>query len=110
MPDDFTPTATLLGGMIRIDGYALSAEDVAVGEDLILTLAWQPTAELPPQTALFVHLLGGDGQLYGQQDLPARPQADGLTLTQFRISPPVWRLSGAYTIAAGAYAAEPLPG
>ena len=107
MPDDFTPTATLLSDMIRIDGYALSPEDVAVGEDLILTLAWQPTAELPPQTALFVHLLSGDGQLYGQQDLPARPQAEGLTLTQFRISAQFGAYPGPYQLAVGAYAAEP---
>lgn len=109
LPDHFTATSIVLGGLLQIDGYALSPTNVAVGEELVLTLAWRPTAELSPETALFVHLLGGDGRLFGQQDLPARPQPEGLTLTQFRISPQFGAYPGSYTLAAGAYAGEPLP-
>jgi hypothetical protein len=109
LPPDFTPMSILLGDLIQIEGYALSTAEVATGEELVLTLAWQPTGELAPETALFVHLLSGDGRLYGQQDLPAHAQPEGLTLTQFRIVPQFGAYPGSYTLAAGAYAREPLP-
>lgn len=87
MPDTFTSLDLILGGQLQIAGYQLSQETVAIGHEMSVTLAWQPLSEWEAETRLAVHLVGFDGQIYGQQDVVLRPQPDGLTLTQFWLTP-----------------------
>jgi hypothetical protein len=108
LPPEFTPLDLTLGETLRITGYALNQTAVAIGQEAILTLAWQPVANPQSPISLFAHLVGADGRLYAQQDLPATPQPDGLTLTQFRLTPRPGALPGDYAVLIGAYGAEPL--
>lgn len=108
VPAGFTPLDVTLGGAIRLLGYQLGAAEVEIGQEVILTLAWQPLADLPVSTSFFAHLVGQDGRLYAQQDPPARPQPDGVTLTQFRLTPRLGAAPGDYALLVGAYGAEPL--
>ena len=109
LPDHFTALDINLGAALALRGYQLVPGQYSAGQELVLTLAWLPLAPLPPGTTLFLHLLDADGRLRGQQDLPARPQPEGLTLTQFRLTPHAGTTPGPYTLVVGAYAAEPLP-
>lgn len=107
LPADFAPLEQRLDQAIRLHGYALDPPIVAQGAETTLTLAWQPLAA--GEYTLFAHLVGANGRLYSQQDLPARPQADGLTLTQLRLTPPPGALPGDYAILIGAYTSEGRP-
>ena len=108
LPDDFAPLDLTLGGVVQITGYALNQTAVAIGQEAILTLAWQPTVDLQSPISLFAHLVGVDGRVYAQQDVPATPQTVGLTLTQFRLTPRPGALPGDFAVLIGAYGAEPL--
>jgi len=108
LPPDFAPLDLTLGGTIQIMGYTLNLTAVPIGQEAILTLAWQPVSTLQSPISLFGHLVGADGRLYAQQDLPAAPQPAGLTLTQFRLTPRPGALPGDYAVLIGAYGAEPL--
>jgi hypothetical protein len=74
----------------------------------LLTLAWQPLSSLP-NLSLFAHLVGVEGQLYGQQDQAVIGREEGLTLTQFALTPSFGAAPGDYAIMVGAYNPEPLP-
>lgn len=108
LPDDFAPLDVTLGGVVQITGYAVNQTAVAIGQEAILTLAWQPTVDLPSPISLFAHLVGVDGRVYAQQDAPAAPQTIGLTLTQFRLTPRPGALPDEFALLIGAYGAEPL--
>ncbi|MBP6015412.1 MAG: DUF2723 domain-containing protein [Candidatus Promineofilum sp.] len=84
LPDSFVESDLMLGDAVAVVGYQLATPDgVAAGEEGVVTIAWRPVAELLPDMGLFVHLVGPDGVLYGQDDRPA-VAAEGITLTQFR--------------------------
>ncbi len=88
-PPLFKPVDLTLGGVIDVLAYRYESPNGAMltpGNEAVITIAWQPTAELPPDTSLFLHLVGEDGILYAQDDVPARA-AEGVTLTQFRLAP-----------------------
>ena len=123
LPAGFTPLDLQLGERIRVRGFSnqysvFSNQDavvssqntagLAVGETAVLTLAWEPVGEWTEPLSLFAHLVGPDGQLYAQADLPARPQPDGLTLTRFYLTPRPGALPGEYSLMVGGYEAEPL--
>ncbi|MCA9932382.1 MAG: hypothetical protein KC415_00555, partial [Anaerolineales bacterium] len=108
LPDGFTPLDVTLGGAVHLLGYQLSAAAVQIGQETAVTLAWEPLADLPVPLSLFAHGVGGGGRLIAQDDQVARPQADGITLTQLRLTPRPGTLPGDYTLGVGAYAAEPL--
>ncbi|MBE2221283.1 MAG: hypothetical protein IAF02_07070, partial [Anaerolineae bacterium] len=113
LPDTFTPLDLVLGDTIEIFGYKLGKTAVEIGEETTLTLAWKPTPQssifnLQSPISLFTHLVSPDGHLYAQQDLPATPQAEGITLTQFRLTPRPGAQPGDYAIMIGAYGSEPL--
>jgi len=108
LPPDFTPLDLTLGDSLHITGYNLNQTAVPIGQEAILTLAWQPVSHLQSPVSLFAHLVGADGRLVAQQDLPATPQPDGLTLTQFRLTPRPGALPGDDAVLIGAYGAEPL--
>jgi hypothetical protein len=109
LPATFSPLTLVLGDAIQIVGYNLNQPAIPIGQEAILTLAWQPLTALPTPLTLFAHLVGPDGRLYAQQDLPATPQSAGLTLTQFRLTPRPGALPGDFAVLVGAYSADPLP-
>lgn len=113
LPANFTILNVTLGSAIQLSGYQLDTTAVAVGHEAILTLAWQPTTDLPTATSLFAHLVNDNNQIIGQEDVPAQPQPAGITLTQFRLVPRpgasrLGAMPGVITIHVGAYASEPL--
>jgi hypothetical protein len=57
-----------LGGSVELLGYDLSADSVAPGETLTLTLTWRALTEMDRGYTVFTHLLAPDGSMTGQQD------------------------------------------
>ncbi|MCA9923240.1 MAG: DUF2723 domain-containing protein, partial [Anaerolineales bacterium] len=70
---------------VQVLGFQLNRDAVPIGQETMLTLAWQTADD--DSVPLYVHLIGFDGRLYAQDDLTVRPQAAGITLTQFRLTP-----------------------
>jgi hypothetical protein len=60
----------VLGGCVRLTGYDLPETPLRVGQELPLTLYWQPTAALARDYTVFVHLLDETGTIVGQGDGP----------------------------------------
>lgn len=84
LPDGFVESDLLVADAIAVLGYRLETPDgVAAGEEAVVIVAWRPVAQPLSDVSLFVHLVGPDGMLYGQDDKPA-VAAEGITLTQFR--------------------------
>ena len=86
LPAGYRAARLSLDGLIDVVGYRVEEPAGAMltpGSEAVITIAWQPTAALPADLSLFLHLVGADGVLYAQDDRPARP-AEGITLTQFR--------------------------
>jgi hypothetical protein len=112
LPANFTPLDLTLGDAIHIRGYQLADTAVSPTESTTLTLAWQPAHSSlithHSSLSLFTHLTSSDGRLYAQQDLPAIPQPDGITLTRFRLTPRPGAQPGEYTLLIGAYGDQPL--
>ncbi|MFQ5578757.1 MAG: hypothetical protein ACE5G8_17405 [Anaerolineae bacterium] len=72
-----TPQPTRLQGGIRLEGFRLhgdgdNAEALTLkpGDTLRLSLYWRGEAPIQTDYTVFTHLLGPDGQLYGQWDNP----------------------------------------
>lgn len=103
LPSGFVPSDVILGDVLHIAGYDIEHRHVAVGQEITLTIAWRPISELPAPTSLFAHLVGDGSQIYAQDDPLARPQAQGMTLTQFRLTPRLGATPGEYEILVGAY-------
>ena len=103
IPATFDPVSLSLGGAIAVQGFQLQPAQVEIGQDVLLTVAWSAGGELPEGATLFTHLVGGDGALLAQADVALRPQSDGLTLTQFRLTPRPGTAPGDYTLMLGAY-------
>jgi len=57
-----------LGDHIRFLGYDLPQPELSRDQPLAVTLYWQATAPLTTSYTVFTHLLGPDGQLWGQLD------------------------------------------
>jgi hypothetical protein len=115
LPDEFVGTELYLEDAIAIVGYHLDLRRARIGRPLLLTLAWQPIEDAKTPGKMFAHLVGADGAIVAQEDPPASARADGLTLTQFRLTPRPGTLPGEYDILIGAYevdgqaATEPSP-
>jgi hypothetical protein len=108
IPLSFSELDLGLGETIQIKGFEIASKEVSLTDEILLTLAWEPIQAVEPGTALFAHLVKPDGSLAGQQDLPARAQEEGFTITQFRLAPFTGTPSGQYEIYIGAYGQEPL--
>ena len=114
LPADFSPMGLLLGEAIAIQGFKLQPAQVEIGQEMVLTVAWSSVGALPDGATLFTHLVAGDGVLLAQADVTLRPQTDGLTLTQFRLTPRPGTAPGDYSLMLGAYrfsleGLQPLP-
>jgi hypothetical protein len=108
LPEDFTKLGLRLGDYFEIRGYHVGGEAVEVGSETLLTIAWR-FVELNSQgTTIFAHLVGEDGRIYAQQDIPVVAKDEGLTFTQFRLTTRPGAQPGDYTLMIGAYDTEPL--
>jgi hypothetical protein len=108
LPANFNKFELTLGGAIHILGFEIESPDIALTDEAVFTLAWQPINALEEGTTLFAHLVAADGSLAGQQDIPIQAQEDGITFTQFRLSPFTGTKPGQFQVLLGAYAQEPL--
>jgi hypothetical protein len=113
LPANYSPLDLRLGDRIHLQGYRLEQTEVTAGQTAVLTLAWSPLADWTEPLTLFAHLVGTDGRIYAQQDLPIRRHPDGhrdgLTLTQLLLTPRPGALPGDYTLFVGGYGTTPLP-
>ncbi len=72
-----------LGDQVRLLGYALSAERVAPGDMLLLTLYWQALSPVAERYTVFTHLLDASEQIRAQMD--SEPQGGGLPTDRWTI-------------------------
>ena len=68
VPPISRPLTATLGDQVQLLGYDLSAETVAPGDTLTLTLYWRALAEMDQDYVVFTHLLAPDGSMTGQRD------------------------------------------
>jgi hypothetical protein len=61
------PREANLGDQVRLLGYDLAGQ-ARPGQSLDLTLFWEALAPMQEDYTVFVHLVGGDGQIWGQRD------------------------------------------
>ncbi len=64
------PLSRKVNNQIAFLGYDLPSNRIQPGQPLTLTLYWQALAEMKQSYTVFVHLLGPDGRVWGQQDNP----------------------------------------
>ncbi len=83
LPASFTPRPLTLNESVQILGYYLEQNEVEIGLTARLTIAWQGETPAP----LFVHLLDETGRIVAQADVQAIPQSEGITLSQFHLTP-----------------------
>jgi len=62
------PLTATLGDQVELLGYDLSAEAIAPGDTLTLTLYWRALTEMDEEYTVFTHLLAPDGSMTGQRD------------------------------------------
>ncbi|MGQ9555126.1 MAG: glycosyltransferase family 39 protein, partial [Anaerolineae bacterium] len=63
------PVDARFGDGIRLRGYRLAVEQTDTGQVVVnLTLVWQSAGATATSYTVFTHLVGEDGQIYGQQD------------------------------------------
>ncbi|MFQ6014044.1 MAG: PA14 domain-containing protein [Anaerolineae bacterium] len=61
-----------LGNRLLLSGYDLDAGDIRPGANLSVTLYWQAQERVEEDYTVFVHLVGGDDQIWAQNDSPPR--------------------------------------
>jgi len=62
------PLEANLGGKIRLLGYDLPRSEVLPGEAFPLTLYWRGERVIDEDYTIFIHLVGAEGQIWGQED------------------------------------------
>ncbi len=95
LPDDYIQTDIRLANT-HILGYQLSSEKTSIWQEAVVTVAW--TTETETAVSLYAHLIGFDGRLYAQDDLFGRVQPDGITFTQFRLTPRLGAAPGDFAV------------
>lgn len=101
VPDSFTPVNLSVDNQIEIISYQMQPVPTEIGQEMILTLAWQPLPNTTTPLSLFIHLVGGDGRISAQQDLTVMPQPEGVTLTQFRLTARPGTAPGEFNVLVG---------
>jgi hypothetical protein len=104
LPPHFIPLDGSLNDALILHGYHLATPTTPIWQETILTVAWQPIGD-PTPIPLNAHLIGFDGRSYAQSDQTIIPQTNGLTLTQFRLTPRPGALPGDYAIRLGSSSA-----
>lgn len=64
------PMGLRLGEMATLLGYDLGTTALQAGETLTLTLYWRSDRPTEQSYTVSVHLVGPDGRIYAQRDLP----------------------------------------
>ncbi len=114
LPADLIPLHLDFEGKIRLLGYRLDSDQAEAGGQVVLTLAWQPLAELDRDYSAFVHLIGPEGPPLAQSDqrLPtSRSQPGEIILDRYVLTVP-WALPASgpqhsLRLALGVYTARP---
>jgi hypothetical protein len=101
LPFDFEQVSISLSESIHIVGFRLDRQLVEIGQEAVLTLAWQSENEIVAGSTLFVHLVGDDGNLSAQDDSLLASEVAGLKLTRFRLTPRPGSHIGNQTILVG---------
>jgi hypothetical protein len=100
IPIDFQSVAEFLG-------YTLSPDRVAPGGSFELVTYWRVTGVLPPQLALFTHVLDGRGEIVTQQDRLALTSASlrpgDLFAQHHQLTAPPDLAPGVYALSIGLY-------
>ncbi len=93
IPDILHSYEANLGGKVRFLGYDLPDTQLRPGGNVPLTLYWECLDSMGTNYTVFVHLIGPDGEIYGQRDtFPL----NGRLPTTFWVPPEI--LSDPYTI------------
>ena len=100
-----------LGESVRFLGHDLSSAAAGPGDTLTLTLYWECLAPMETSYTVFVHLLGPDGKMYGQQDsipwggrLPTTHWVAGEVITdEYAVRVSQDAPAGRYTLLVGMY-------
>lgn len=91
-------------------GYALSAAEVAPGDELALDTYWRVLGEAPPSTTVFVHLLDDHSKIWaGWDGLDASPygwQRGDIIVQHIRFTVPADAPPDEYQIEIGLYTAD----
>lgn len=95
---------------IILSGAVLQQRSLRPGEMLGVTLRWQATRTIDQSYAVFVHLIGPDGDLVAQDDrqphLPTTEWLEGISIVDpHQITIPAGASSGRYQIRTGMYPA-----
>ena len=98
LPNGFSALNQPLGNDVELVGYQLPPLG-EIAEETILTLAWQAVS--PDPVAMYAHLVDENGRLQAQDDRTLTPQPNGITLTQFRLTPRYGAAPGGYAIFVG---------
>jgi hypothetical protein len=69
-PDRSSPPLANLGNRVRLLSYRIDSTQVKAGEEVCLTLYWQAVRRMDTSYTVFTHLLGEDGNIWGQKDNP----------------------------------------
>jgi hypothetical protein len=77
------PLRADLGNQMRLLGYALSSEQVAAGDNLLLTLYWQALTPIDTRYTVFTHLLDSSDQIRAQMD--GEPQGGALPTNRWTV-------------------------
>jgi mannosyltransferase len=77
------PLRADLGEGVRLLGYAVSTEEIAPRETLLLTLYWQALAPMEESYTVFTHLLDAGQQIQAQMD--SEPQGGGLPTNHWTV-------------------------
>jgi hypothetical protein len=102
-PDEYTVTSIELGPSTLVEAYHLESTEVLPGEELVLSLIWQPTAAQAAGDKLYAHLIGPDGRLYAGDDQSVLAQQRGLSVNEFRLTPLLQTRPGRYDLVIGNY-------
>ena len=106
-----TPLAVRFSDRLSLAGATLPAGPLSPGSPLGLELQWQAKGPLPADYAVFVHLVGPDGQTAAQSDIWPAPStsqwgADAAVRTRHGLVLPQTLAPGTYTLQVGLYNAD----
>ncbi len=69
-PDGGLPPLANLGDQVRLLSYRIDSPQAKAGGEVCLTLYWQAARRMDTSYTVFTHLLGEDGNIWGQKDNP----------------------------------------
>jgi hypothetical protein len=106
LPEGFESRSVNLQDTVEIVGFALESPLIEVGQEAIVTVAWRPQAEGVDSVRMFAHLVDGENGLVAQDDVQVKAQPEGITLTQFRLTPQPDTTPGDYAILIGEHSLD----